>query len=205
MSEIRVLIVEDEPLIAADIESILTNIDFTVAGIAYNYQDAIEALENFKPDAALLDVNLNDEKDGIDIGYIIHQQYKIPFVYLTSYADKNTLDRAKKTRPAGYLVKPFEEKDILAGLEIALYNFYEKDNNTPLNLQFINQHILSPVSERELDVLQALYDGKTNQQMADELFVSVNTIKTHISNIFLKLDTNNRTTTIAKIRALMNK
>jgi len=201
MSEIRVLIVEDEPLIAFDIETILTNIDFSVSAISHNYNDAIFQLQNNIPDAVLLDVNLNDKQDGIDIGTIIHQQYKIPFVYITSYADKGTLERAKKTRPAGYIVKPFEEKDILAGLEIALYNFYERDTiKTNISLQEINKHILSFISEREFDVLKAIYEGKTNQQMADELFVSVNTIKTHISNIYLKLDVANRTAAIAKVR-----
>jgi DNA-binding NarL/FixJ family response regulator len=153
------------------------------------------------PDAVLLDVNLNDTQDGIDIGTIIQQQYKIPFVYITSYADKGTLERAKKTRPAGYIVKPFEEKDVLAGLEIALYNFYERDTiKTNISLQEINKHILASISEREFNVLKAMYDGKTNQQMADELFVSVNTIKTHISNIYIKLDVANRTAAIAKVR-----
>jgi len=201
MSEIRVLIVEDEPLIAFDIESILNNIDFSVSAIAHNYKTAIEQLQCNTPDAVLLDVNLNDTQDGIDIGTIIQQQYKIPFVYITSYADKGTLERAKKTRPAGYIVKPFEEKDVLAGLEIALYNFYERDTiKTNISLQEINKHILSFISEREFDVLKAIYEGKTNQQMADELFVSVNTIKTHISNIYLKLDVANRTAAIAKVR-----
>jgi DNA-binding NarL/FixJ family response regulator len=201
MSEIRVLIVEDEPLIAFDIESILNNIDFSVSAIAHNYKTAIEQLQCNTPDAVLLDVNLNDTQDGIDIGTIIQQQYKIPFVYITSYADKGTLERAKKTRPAGYIVKPFEEKDVLAGLEIALYNFYERDTiKTNISLQEINKHILASISEREFNVLKAMYDGKTNQQMADELFVSVNTIKTHISNIYIKLDVANRTAAIAKVR-----
>jgi len=201
MSEIRVLIVEDETLIAFDIESILNNIDFSVSAIAHNYKTAIEQLQCNTPDAVLLDVNLNDTQDGIDIGTIIQQQYKIPFVYITSYADKGTLERAKKTRPAGYIVKPFEEKDVLAGLEIALYNFYERDTiKTNISLQEINKHILASISEREFNVLKAMYDGKTNQQMADELFVSVNTIKTHISNIYIKLDVANRTAAIAKVR-----
>lgn len=203
MSEIKVLIVEDEPLIAYDIESIINNIDFKVAATAYSYNDAIEALSTHKPDIVLLDVNLSDEKDGIDIANIINMQYKIPFVYLTSYADKSTLDKAKKTRPSGYIVKPFEERDILAGLEIALYNFYEKENNETLVFEYINKHLQLPFSDREFDVLNALYEGKTNQQMAEELFVSVNTIKTHISNIFFKLDANSRTAAIAKVRSFL--
>lgn len=204
MSEIRVLIVEDEPLIAVDIEATLSNIDFMVSGVVHTFADAMSELQHNTPDAVLLDVNLEDEKDGIDIGTIINEKYQLPFVYLTSYADKATLDRAKKTRPAGYIVKPFEEKDILAGLEIAIYNFSTRNTQTTfITLANINKHLLSPLSEREYDVLQAIYEGKTNMQMADSLFVSVNTIKTHVSNIYLKLDAASRTAAIAKVRSWM--
>ena len=204
MSEIRILIVEDEPLIAADIEATLNNIDFMVSGMAHNYDDALNELKNNTPDAVLLDVNLDDLKDGIDIGTIIYEKYNLPVIYLTSYADKATLDRAKKTRPAGYIVKPFDEKDLLAGLEIAIYNFSMRESHTkPVNLATLNKHILSVISEREFDVLLAIYEGKTNQQMADSLFVSVNTIKTHISNLYIKLDVASRTAAIAKIRGWM--
>ncbi len=204
MSEIKILVVEDEPMIAMDIEQTLNNIDFSVSAVVHTYQDALQQLETNLPDIVLLDVNLNDEKDGIDIGTFINEKYHLPFVYLTSYADKITLERAKKTRPAGYIVKPFEEKDLLAGLEIALYNFSTKDSSQgSLSLININKHLLSAISEREFDVLIAIYEGKTNQQMADGLYVSVNTIKTHISNIYLKLDVASRTAALAKLRGWM--
>ncbi len=204
MNEIRILVVEDEPLIAMDIEQTLNNIDFAVTAIAHTYADAIRQLKINTPEAVLLDINLNDEKDGIDIAEFINQQYHLPIVFLTSHADKSMLDRAKKIQPAGYIVKPFEEKDLLAGLEIALYNFSMRESNKPmLSLTNINKHILSQISEREFDVLVAIYEGKTNMQMAESLFVSVNTIKTHISNIYIKLDVASRTAAIAKVRGWM--
>lgn len=201
MSEIRILVIEDEPFIAMDIEQTLNNIDFSVSAIAHTYAEALSQLQTNTPDAVLLDINLEDEKDGIDIAEIIHQQYHLPFIFLTSHADKSTLDRAKKTQPAGYIVKPFEEKDLLAGLEIALYNFSLRESKPTLSLPNINKHILAQISDREFDVLVAIYEGKTNQQMAESLFVSVNTIKTHISNIYLKLDVASRTAAIAKVRS----
>ena len=201
MNEIRILVVEDEPLIAMDIEQTLNNIDFAVSAVVHTYADALHQLKTNTPEAVLLDINLEDEKDGIDVAHVINDQYHLPIVFLTSHADKNTLDRAKKTQPAGYIVKPFEEKDLLAGMEIALYNFSMRNSNKPtLSLANINKHILSQISEREFDVLVAIYEGKTNMQMADSLFVSVNTIKTHISNIYIKLDVASRTAAIAKVR-----
>lgn len=203
MSEIRILIVEDDPLIAIDIEQTLNTLDFKVSGTAYSFDDAIHQLKNNTPDAILLDINLENEKDGVHLAQIINEQFQLPFIFLTAHADKQTLERAKKTKPAGYIIKPFDEKDLLAGLEIALYNFAQKqaEHKPQLQLHQINKKITTPLSDREFNVLCAIYEGKTNRQMADDLFVSVNTIKTHISNIYLKLDVASRTAAIAKVRS----
>ena len=202
MNEIKILIVEDDPLIAADIEQCLNNIDFQVSSVVYNTEDAIHQLEINTPDAVLLDINLGEKTDGIDIADTINKKYQLPFLYITSHADRQTIERAKKTQPAGYIVKPFDERDILAGLEIALYNYSQRKNISQPILSFsnINKRLTRSLSEREFEILQAIYDGKTNQQMAESLFVSVNTIKTHITNIYIKLDVASRTAAIAKIR-----
>lgn len=203
MSEIRVLIIEDDPLIAIDIEQTLNNLNFCVSGTAYTVDDALLQLNNNTPDAILMDINLDDYKDGIDIAEIINEKFQLPFIFLTSHADKQTLERAKKTKPAGYIIKPFDEKDLLAGLEIALYNYAQKQvaAQSQLLIHNINKHLTTPLSEREFDVLCAIYEGNTNQQMANALFVSVNTIKTHIANIYFKLDVPSRTQAIAKVRS----
>lgn len=201
MIEIKVLIVEDDPLIAIDIEQILNNLNFRVSGTAYNADDALNLLQQNLPDIVLLDVNLESDKDGINIAEIINEKYQIPFIYLTAHADKNTLERAKKTKPAGYIIKPFDERDLLAGIEIGLYNYSQlKMAQRPqLSINNINKHLKTPLSEREFSVLAAIYEGKTNEQMATEQFVSINTIKTHISNLYFKLDVNSRTAAIAKV------
>jgi DNA-binding NarL/FixJ family response regulator len=201
---IKVLVVEDEPLIAIDIEQILNNINFQVTHTAFSVEEALKSLANNTPDAVLLDINLGEEKNGIDIAHIINQQYQIPFIFLTSHADRITLDEAKKAKPSGYIVKPFDERDLLAGLEIALYNHAQRSTllQPQLSLININKKIATPLTEREFDVLQAMYEGKTNLQMANDLFVSVNTIKTHVSNILLKLDVASRTAAIAMARAM---
>lgn len=203
MSEIRVLVVEDDPLIAADIQQCLTNIDFMVSGVAYDASAAMQELARNTPDAVLLDINLGEEKDGIDVATIIHQQYHLPFIFLTSHADRATLDRAKKTFPSGYVVKPFDEKDLLSNLEIALYNHAQRSTlvQPQLSAAVINRYLQVPLTEREFDVLQQVYEGKTNNQMAASMFVSVNTVKTHIANIYLKLDVTSRTAAIARVRS----
>lgn len=201
MLEIKVLIVEDDPLIAIDIEQILNNLNFRVSGTAYNPEDALLSLKNNTPDIVLLDVNLDSDKDGIHIAEIINEKYQLPFIYLTAHADKTTLERAKKTKPAGYIIKPFDERDLLAGIEIGLYNYSQLKlaQRPQLQLQNVNKNLKHPLSEREFEVLVSIYEGKTNEQMANEQFVSINTIKTHISNIYFKLDVGSRTSAIAKV------
>ncbi len=207
MNELRILIVEDEPVIAENIACYLNNSSFSVCGIAYDDEDAKMFLENGAPDAVILDINLESEMNGIELAQLINTQYPVPFIFLTSYADRETIEKAKKVKPWGYIVKPFNENTLLATLEIAIYNFAQTHNQdlpAPL-LEKINRHLLSPVSEREFEVLQLIYNGKTNQQIAEELFVSVNTVKKHINSAYLKLDAATRTTAIARLRELMTK
>lgn len=96
MTDIRILIVEDEPLIAEDIAETLQNMDYQVAGIAYSSDKALDMLAVRQPDLALLDINIKGPQNGIDLGRIIHKKYKIPFLFLTSYGDRQTIYEAKK-------------------------------------------------------------------------------------------------------------
>lgn len=202
MSQVRVLVVEDEPLIAEDIREILDNIDFCVSGVVYNGHDALLELKTNPPDMALLDINLGGDLDGIQIGDVINNEIGIPFVYLTSYADRATIDRAKPTLPGGYLVKPFDEKDLFATLEIALFNFSQRTPKEGFSLEKLNAKLLSKITPKEFEIFLSIFEGKTNQQMTQEHFISLNTIKTHIKNLYDKLDVKTRTQAIAKLRKL---
>ena len=128
-------------------------------------------------------------------------------MFLTSHADKDTLERAKKVEPWGYVVKPFNEKTLQATLEIAIYNFTQRSRQQApiINFQKINKHLLSSVSEREFDVLQLVYEGRPNREIAAILFISMNTVKKHINSAYLKLDVNSRSGAIARLRDLMMK
>lgn len=207
MIEVRVLIVEDEPLIAEDIATALKNNDFMVSAIVYSKEDALQELKNNTPDLVILDINLNGGEEGIEIAKVINATYFLPFVYLTSYSDKITLLHAKNTLPAGYIVKPFSDAGLFATLEIAVYNHAQKSKHLfpELNPDMVNRKITSTLTDREFDVIKLVYDGKTNNQVAEILFVSVNTIKAHIKNIHLKLDTVSRSTLIRRLQELMAK
>jgi len=207
VNELRILIVEDEPVIATNLSMYLNNNDFSVSGVAYDFEEAVTQLQQNTPDAAILDIGMENNDDGINLAEIINSKYRIPFIFVTSYADKETLQKAKRVEPSGYIVKPFNEKTLLASLEIAISNFANKSNRSvpELNLQKLNRHLLSQLTEREFEVLQNIYNGKTNNQIAEALFLSVNTIKAHIKSSYLKLDTSSRSTTIKRLRELMLK
>ncbi|MFY7651511.1 MAG: response regulator transcription factor [Chitinophagaceae bacterium] len=203
MNKVKILVVEDNEIMALYIQTCLNNIDFELSAVATNSAEALHQLETNLPDAVLLDINLKDSIDGIEVAELVNEKYKIPFLFITSLADKQTLERAKKTNPSGYIVKPFKEQDLLVGLEMALYNFAQRNNVTQpqLSLANINKHLVKPLSEREFEILQCIYEGKTNQQMASALYLSVNTIKTHINNLYLKLDASSRSSVLARVRS----
>jgi len=202
MSGINILIVEDEPLIAEDIRHFLGNINYSVAGVAYSSTRALDILATRHPDAVLLDISIKGDKDGIEIGEIIRKKYNIPFIYLTSHSDEHTIARAKRTLPDGYLLKPFDERDLLTSLEMAIYRHAQQNTRDIPDMDTLNAILLTPLTSKEFELLCAINDGMTNQQIADKFSISINTVKYHLKNLFLKMDVPSRTTALVKFREI---
>ncbi len=204
MSSIRVLIVEDEALIAEDIRDCLLSQDYEVIDVVHNAEDAILSIEKNQLDVALLDINLHGHYEGIELGKLITNQYNFPFVYLTSYAHKFIIEKAKITRPMGYIVKPFSEKDLFTTLEIALYNYNIDRRPQVLSLEALNSRLsINKLTEREFETLESIFEGMTNKQISNKLFVSPNTIKTHIKNLYLKIGAHSRAEIIRIVREIL--
>ncbi len=129
MSKIKILVVEDESIVAKDIQNTLIRLGYDVPATASNAVSAFQKLEDIRPDLVFLDIKLKGDVDGIQIAEKIKSNYDIPVIFLTSFVDKGTLDRAKVTEPYGYIVKPFNESDLQTTVEMALYKF-EKDKET---------------------------------------------------------------------------
>ena len=123
MAEAKIMIVEDEVLFAKDLKDLLESWGYTVPAIASTGEEAIEKAGEMKPDLVLMDIVLKDGIDGIEAADQIRTRFKIPVVYLTAYADDETVQRAKITEPYGYVLKPLEERDLHVTLEIALYMY----------------------------------------------------------------------------------
>lgn len=123
MKNIRILVVEDESIVAKDIQGTLTRLGYDVPATASSAAVAYEKLEELKPDLVFLDIKLKGEEDGIHIAEHIKIKYNIPVIFLTSFVDQATLDRAKVTEPYGYIVKPFNETDLKTTVEMALFKY----------------------------------------------------------------------------------
>ncbi len=117
-----VLIVEDELLIAEHISRILKSAGFSNINIAINVDEAINSITNQKPHIVLTDIMLGSSKTGIDLGGLLQNEYKLPFIYITSHSDPEMLSKAKHTHPNAYLVKPFKKEDLLVAIELALFS-----------------------------------------------------------------------------------
>ena len=116
MPNANILVVEDESIIAIDIRNRVLNLGYGVSGAAATGEDAIAIAEETLPDLVLMDIKLRGEMDGVEAASRIRLNLDIPVVYLTAYANASTVERAKFTEPFGYLVKPFELKELLARL-----------------------------------------------------------------------------------------
>ena len=121
MDEARILIVEDERIVARDLAGTLEKLGYTVCGIAASGEDAVARATGDRPDLVLMDIVLAGEMNGVDAAMAIRHRLDIPVVYLTAYADDATLQKAKVTEPFGYLIKPFEERELHTAIEMALY------------------------------------------------------------------------------------
>lgn len=125
----RIMIVEDENIIAEDMKVTLQCYGYEIVAIADSGEKAIIEAENKKPDLILMDIMLKGELDGIETAEKIKKKSGIQVVYLTAYSNDSTITKASKTEPLGYLLKPFDERELHATIQMALYKIRKKDNS----------------------------------------------------------------------------
>lgn len=118
---VKILVVEDESIVAMDIKHRLELMDYIVPAVVSSGEKAVEEAGKHQPDLILMDIVLKGNIDGIEAYGQIKEVYDIPVVYLTAYSDEKTLNRAKTTTPYGYIIKPFEDRELKCAIEVALY------------------------------------------------------------------------------------
>ncbi len=123
----KVVIVEDEFIVAEDLKQILIKHGHETVGIALDYQEAILLLSEQSPEVVFVDIHLGKGKNGIELASIITEKYQLPILFITSFSDDQTVEKIKRLQPIGYLVKPFNEKNVVMALEIGMIN-RQKEN-----------------------------------------------------------------------------
>jgi DNA-binding NarL/FixJ family response regulator len=200
----RILIIEDEPLIAEDIADLCQLNGYKVCGTAYSANAAMKMIHSHEPSLVLLDINLQDTIDGLEIASYLRERYNIPFIFLTSYSDKETLSQVKKTSPLGYIVKPFNKEQLYSTIELALAQI-ENDRNQELDFDEIDKKIQEPLSSREKEVLSCIVKGLNTKATSEALFISINTVKFHLKNLYEKIGAHNRVELIVKLNEMIGK
>ena len=187
-----VLIVEDDAIIAHDLSIILTKHEYQVHKVCHKATQAIDQLAKGGIDIAILDIHLGSGQSGIDVAQVIKEHYNIPYIFLTSYSDSVTLQAAQEQGPYGYLVKPFQEATLLTTLSIAMSNHESLSNKVDFDK-------LTQLTDQESNICRQLYRGLSYQEVADHLYVSINTIRYHVKNIYLKMDVSSRAELMTKL------
>jgi DNA-binding LytR/AlgR family response regulator len=168
MEKLNIFIVEDESIVAKDIQNNLIKLGYNVLGIANNGNDAIEQIRELSPDVVLMDIMIKGDLTGIEVAEQIRKFINVPVIFLTAYADESTLSRAKVTEPYGYILKPFKEIDLHSTIEMAVYK-HQKD----------------AALQKERDFLYSLVENKDGTQN-DILFVKANSklVKVYLKDIY---------------------
>ena len=155
MSKTKILIVEDERITAEDLKNTLENMGYEVTGLASSADSFYTCLSTGKPDLVLMDIYLKGPKDGIELATEIKEKYQLPVIYLTAYSDSNILERAKITEPFGFILKPFQDRELHSNIEMALHKDRMEKHITHLNailkaIRDVNQLIVRVKNKKEL-------------------------------------------------------
>lgn len=181
---IRILIVEDNVIIADDMQSMLEEIGYEIVDNVIVYEQAEKVLKTEQVDLVLIDIILASDKTGIDLGKHIRANYDIPFIFVTSNSDRATVENAKTVKPNGYLVKPFEQQDLYTSIEIALSNFTYGTNKQAAvenkvnedDVPMSNSVLKDSIFVKKQHLYYRIQFGDIQFIKADNVYLEVNTV-----------------------------
>ncbi len=163
-----IIIVEDELIIAKDMNDILTQEGYDCIYDIDSYASAIEAIQNASPCLVLIDIMLNGAFEGIQIGNYLYNHCNIPYIFISSLHDKHTIQRVKQLMPHGYIVKPFKPADVVTSVSLALHNF----KLTKVDVQrFDAPEVVDDVPFQIRKVLNYIHENIVDKIALDELSV----------------------------------
>ncbi|MBI4764266.1 MAG: PAS domain-containing protein [Deltaproteobacteria bacterium] len=175
MSPARILIVEDEGIEALDLQQRLNSLGYSAPDIASTGEEAVKMAEAGSPDLVLMDIMLSGEIDGVTAAGQIQARFDIPIIYLTAYADEDTLQRAKITEPYAYIVKPFRERDLHITIDVALYKhtlerkLKESEKWLATTLRSIGDAVIATDKNGLITFMNPVAEGLTGWQLKEVL------------------------------------
>ncbi len=205
MSNVSIMIIEDEGVVAHDIARRLRKLGYDIAGIKTSSDQALDYLSIHTPDLILCDIIIDGPQDGITVAAEVYNKKNIPLIFLTALSDRATLERAKKVLPYGYIVKPFDNHDLLSAIELALYKHSMELEKLAITPEKINRISIDPLTDREFEVLMDITKGLTNAQISEVRHISISTVKYHIGKLLEKLEVKNRATALHRIIEMLTK
>jgi two-component system, response regulator PdtaR len=160
---VKIMIVEDESIVAMDLSAGLEHDGYTVVGIADNYEEAVQLFSANTVDILLMDIHIQGDKDGVETATALMKIKQVPLIYLTAFTDATTIERVKHTNPAAFLTKPYSIENVRIAIDLALYHFAEA----------------KPVAEGKVVPIQAAVGEKKSDkeqilQMKDHVFIKQN-------------------------------
>lgn len=151
MNRIKVLIVEDELIIAERMKTILTKIGYETVGTAISFAEGIQQFKESSPDVVLVDINLRGKKDGVDLVEEIRKEGDAICIFVTSHSDVKTVERVKQVNPDSFLIKPFTRDDLYSSIEIAIANRESKQSQSQNKVIFVkDKHAIIKVNTEEI-------------------------------------------------------
>ena len=190
----KILIVEDEVLIAAMLEEVLFDLGYKEITIAKMKLDAQNRLLNEEVDLAILDINLEGNNEGLELGRLCMSK-QIPYFFLTSFSDRDTILEAKQSKPGNYVIKPFSPEEIVVAIELSLMHSKSEEKSN-----FFKVARAFNLSAREAEILELLINRLSNQEISEKLFLSLNTIKYHIRHIYSKVGASTRQELLERVK-----
>jgi two-component system cell cycle sensor histidine kinase/response regulator CckA len=173
MTSVRIFIVEDENIVALDMQKRLEKLGYLVAGIAATGEEAVKKVIELKPNLVLMDIKLAGKMDGIEAAERILGSFSVPIVYITAFTEEVTLKRAKITEPFGYILKPFEERELRINIEIALYRHQmqnvvrERERLFQTTLESIDDAVITTDAEMRLQFMNPAAEEFTGWRFPD--------------------------------------
>ena len=183
MPETKILIVEDEKILAMGLKKKLEKLGFSVTDLASSGAEAIESVKKVQPDLVLMDIVLKGAMDGIETAKFIVNLYAVPIIYLTAYADDEILARAEKTCPYGYILKPYKDSELKANIKMAVYK-HNAQKEGVMDFEDIYHEVTRFLDENEGSFREGILE--------DESLTGPFNIDIGLKNIYISTDRNNK-------------